>query len=113
MTCVALSLISYLGHFDDFGSEHSIPQKGPYHDQVDESFFKDVTYYSLENSKPFLELQSIELSISSVDGVVIGFNPKGVVYRYEKDNRTLEPIFFQARNSRALLKKKEIFLENT
>jgi lipopolysaccharide export system protein LptA len=104
-------LISYFGHFDNFGSEHALNQKGPHHDQVDESFFKNVTYYSVENNKPFLELDSDELSISSTDGVVIGFNPKGVVYRYEKNNTSLEPVFFQAKNSRALLKQKEIYLE--
>ncbi len=111
-SCVGLSLISHLGHFDDFGSEQAIPQKGPKHDQVDESFFKNVTYYSVENSKPYLELESSELSISSIDGVVIGFDPNGIAYRYEKNDKPLEPIYFQAKNSRALLKKKEIFLEN-
>lgn len=111
--CVGLSLLSHMGQFDEFGSEHNIPQKGPTHDQVDESFFKDVTYYSVENSKPYLQLDSSELSISSIDGIVIGFNPNGIVYRYEKDdNRPLEPIYFQSKNSRALLKRKEIFLEN-
>lgn len=110
-SCLSLSLISYFGHFDDFGSEHNIPKSGPSHDLVDESFFKDVTYYSVDKSKPFLELDSNELSISSTDGVVIGFNPNGIVYRYEKNDKPLEPIYFQAKNSRALLKKKEIYLD--
>lgn len=111
--CIALGLLSYMGHFNEFGSEYAAPSKKPIGDTVDESFFKDVTYYSVENSKPFLELESIELSISSSDGVVIGFDPVGVIYRYEKETaKALEPIHFQSKNSRALLKKKEIFLEN-
>jgi lipopolysaccharide export system protein LptA len=101
-----------MGHFDDFGNEHTIPKEGPSGDKVEESFFTNVTYYSVEKSKPFLEFESNELSISSTDGIVIGFNPNGAVYRYDKDNTPLEPILFQAKNSRSLMKKKEIFLEN-
>ncbi|MDD4972842.1 MAG: LptA/OstA family protein [Bacteriovorax sp.] len=111
--CLGLGFLSYMGHFNQFGSEHALPPKGPEHDAVDESFFKNVNYYSVENSRPFLELESIELSISSSDGVVIGFDPIGSIYRYEKEtDKALEPVYFQAKNSRALIKKKEIFLEN-
>ncbi|MBC7537812.1 MAG: hypothetical protein H7281_03265 [Bacteriovorax sp.] len=112
-TCLSLGFFSYIGHFNEFGREHSVPPKVPEHDAVDESFFKNVTYYSVENSRPFLELESTELSISSTDGVVIGFDPVGSIYRYEKEtDKALEPIYFQSKNSRAFLKKKEIFLEN-
>jgi lipopolysaccharide export system protein LptA len=111
--CVALSLLSHFGHFNEFGSEFSAPTKKPVHDTIDESYFKNVNYYSVDSSKPFLELESTELSISSTDGVVIGFDPVGSIYRYEKGtNKPLEPIYFQSKNARALLKKKEIFLEN-
>ncbi|MGZ3787014.1 MAG: LptA/OstA family protein [Bacteriovorax sp.] len=109
--CLGLSVISYFGHFDEFGSEHAIPVNGPKHDQVDETYFKNVTYFSVENSRPFLQLDSKELSISSIDGVVIGFDPNGVVYRYDTNGKEQEPIFFQSKNSRALLKKKELFLD--
>lgn len=87
--------------------------KGPVHDTVDESFFKFATYYSVENSRPLLELESNELSISNTDGVVVGFDPVGAIYRFEKNtNKALEPIYFKSKNSRAVLKKKEIYLEN-
>ena len=103
-------MISYLGHFDDFGSKHEIPKSGPVHDEVDESFFKNVNYYSIDHSLPFIELESNELSLSSNDGVVIGFNPKGIIYRYDKSGTELEPIYFQSKNSRALTKTKDIYL---
>ncbi len=111
--CSGLVFLSYGGRFNTFGQEHSVPPKESLHDTVDESFFKNVSYYSVESSKPFLELESVELSISAIDGVVISFNPSGTVYRYEKGSeKSLEPILFQAKNSRALLKKKELYLEN-
>lgn len=109
--CVGLSAFSYLGHFDEFGSEHGIPGVGPGQSSGDESFFKGVNYYLVENNRPFLELESVELSISSGDGVVIGFDPTGAVYRYDEMNHSQEPIYFQAKNARALISKKEIFLE--
>jgi lipopolysaccharide export system protein LptA len=109
--CLSLSIFSYTGHFDEFGREYNIPQKGPTKEMAEESFFKGVNYYSVENTRPFLELDSSELSISSTDGLVIGFDPTGAVYRYDKDFKELEPIYFQSKNSRALLSKKEIFLE--
>lgn len=111
--CLGLTLLSYKGHFNEFGSEHQAPSKGPLYDTIDESFFKLVTYYSVENSKPFMELESVELSLSSTTGEVIAFDPLGTIYRYDKKtDKALEPIHFQSKNSRALLKKKEIFLEN-
>jgi lipopolysaccharide export system protein LptA len=111
--CLSLVLLSYKGHFNEFGSEKAIQPKTPLNDRIEESFFKNVMYYSVENSRPFMELESVELSISSIDEIVIAFDPIGSIYRYEKkSNKILEPIRFQAKNSRALLKKKEIFLEN-
>lgn len=111
IACLILSIFSYTGYFDQFGREHSIPQTGPAKEMAEESFFKAVNYYSVENTRPFLELDSSELSISSTDGLVIGFDPTGAVYRYDRENKELEPIYFQSKNSRALLSKKEIFLE--
>lgn len=111
IACVALSSFSYMGHFDEFGSEQAIPKKGPQNDTVDESFFKGVNYFSVKNARPFLQIDSVELSLSSNDGVVIGFDPSGVIYRYDKAYKELEPIYFQSKNSRALLSKKEIFLD--
>ncbi len=109
--CVSLSVFSYMGHFDQFGSEQAIPVKGENPTADDESFFKGVSYYSVENSKPFLQLDSVELSVSSTNGIVIGFDPVGAIYRYDKNQSELEPIYFQSKNSRALLQKKEIFLD--
>lgn len=111
LVCLGLGLFSYLGHFDQFVSGQVIPEKSKQTD-LDESFFKNVHYYSVETGRPFLELQSVELSVSSVDGVVIGFDPVGIIYRYNKDQSALEPVNFQSKNSRALLKTKEIFLDN-
>lgn len=109
--CAGLSVLSYLGHLDDFGKEESAPAGGPKSAQVEESFFKNVTYFSVDNNLPFLELNASELTLSSTDGTVISFNPVGTVYRYEKDNTPLEPIHFSSQKSRALLKKKEVFLD--
>lgn len=102
-----------MGHFDEFGSEHAIPVKGEDSGTDNESFFKGVTYYTVEKSKPFLELDSVELSLSSNgDGVVISFDPVGIIYRYDKNQSELEPIYFQAKNARALMHRKELFLDN-
>ena len=112
-TSLGLSFLSYIGQFNSFGNEHSIIPKENVHSAVDESFFKNVTYYSIDNSMPFLELVADELSFSSIDGLVIGFNPIGTIYRYEKvTDKVLDPIYFQAKNSRASLKTKDIYLEN-
>lgn len=110
--CSALSLLSFFGHLNDFGSDQSVPPSGPARDLVDDSFFKIVNYYSVSSGHPSLELESTELSHSSVDGIVIAFNPNGIIYRYEKNGSQLEPILFQSKNSRVLLNKKEIYLEN-
>lgn len=111
--CTALCFLSYVGHFNEFGNEHSTPPKSPVNDTVEESYFKNVTFYSIEKGKAFLELNSVELSLSNTDGVVVSFDPVGLVYRYDKETgNALEPVHFQSKNSRAFLKKKEIFLEN-
>lgn len=110
--CAALGLLSFFGNFNDLGSAQAIPKNGPVHDQVDDSFFKAVNYYSIKEGRPTLELESSELSHSSIDGIIIAFNPDGVIYRYEKSGDQLEPINFKSKNSRVLLNKKEIYLEN-
>ncbi len=109
---MGLALISRYGHFDDFGKNQAIPKGKPGHDQLDESYFLNVTYFSVKNSRPVLQLDSVELSLSSIDGVVIGFNPNGIIYRYDKSGNPLSPIYFQSKNSRALMKQKEVYLDN-
>lgn len=109
--CLGLNLISFQGRLDNFGSEATAPRTPPKSAQVDESFFKKVTYFSIDNNHPFLELNATELNLSTTDGTVISFNPVGIVYRYEKDMSPLEPIHFSSQKSRAFLKKKEIFLD--
>lgn len=110
--CAGLSLISFQGRLDNFGSEYNAPKAPPKSAQVDESFFKKVTYFSIDKNRPFIELTATELNLSTTDGTVMSFNPVGVVYRYEKDMTPLEPIHFTAQKSRAFLKKKEVFLDN-
>jgi len=110
--CTALSLLSYLGHFNNFGSDQAIPVNGPKHDEIEESYFRDAHFFSVTNNRPSLQFQSNELSLSNIDGVVIAFDPSGIIYRYEKNGEELEPIYFRAKNSRTLLNKKEIYLDN-
>ena len=112
LICAGLSLMSFMGHLDEFGTEHNVPESPNKSAQVEESFFKNVTYYSVDGNHPFLELKATELSLSSTNGTVVSFNPVGTVYRYEKDNSPLEPIYFSSQKSRAFLKKKELFLDN-
>jgi lipopolysaccharide export system protein LptA len=109
--CGGLIFLSNLGHFKRFGSEHApvIVTNKP--DQLEESFFKGVNYFSIEKSKPFLELETNELSISNTEGIVLSFNPIGTLYRYDKANKPEEPIIFQSKNSRVLLKKKNVYLD--
>jgi lipopolysaccharide export system protein LptA len=108
---LALSLLSFLGHFDHFGKEANAPLNPVTQAVADESFFKGVNFYSVEETRPFLEIESTELSISSNNTLVIGFDPRGIIYRYDKDFVELEPIHFKSKNSRSLLAQKDIFLD--
>jgi lipopolysaccharide export system protein LptA len=111
--CLLLSMLSYLGHFNEFGNAQTNNLNTKSHDSLDESFFKRTHYFSIENFKPFLEMESSELSISATDGVVVSFGPVGNIYHYEKiSNLPLDPIAFKSKNSKVLLKKKEVFLDN-
>ena len=110
--CGGLIFLSNLGHFKRFGSEHAPVIISNKPDQLEESFFKGVNYFSIEKSKPFLELKTNELSLSNTEGLVLSFNPIGTLYRYDKDNKPQEPIIFQSKNSRVQLKKKNVYLDN-
>ncbi len=105
-------MLSFNGHFNNFGSDQDIPKNGPKHDQIDESYFKEAHFFSVTNKRPALQFQSNELSLSNLDGVVIAFDPNGVIYRYERNGEELEPINFKAKNARTLLNKKEMYLDN-
>ena len=109
--CGGLIFLSNLGHFKRFGTTSApvIPTNKP--DQLEESFFKGVNYFSIQNNKPFLELETDELSISNTEGLLLCFNPVGSLYRYDRENKPMEPIIFQSKNSRVLLKKKSLYLD--
>ena len=109
---MSLGILSFKGNFDQFGNEINAPVIGAIQAEIDESFFKGVNYYSVKDVLPFLDIESSELSISSNNKVIIGFNPNGVLYRYDQKQLALDSIKFKSKNYRALLAEKDIFLDN-
>ena len=112
ISCGGLIFFSSFDQLSHYGAELAPVIKNNSHDLVEESFFKGVNYFSIANSKPFIDLFSTELSLSNTDGVVLGFGAKGIVYHYDKMGKVLEPVYFQSKNCRVLLKMKDLFLEN-
>jgi lipopolysaccharide export system protein LptA len=104
--CIALGTLSTLGHFNDYGDAVNKKVSGPKYDEVDESYLKNSEYYYLDHGKALLKVDSEELTISSTDGKIFGFNPVGIFYNND------EPIFFQSKNFLLFLKKQELILEN-
>lgn len=109
---VGLSIYSYTGHFDDdskLASNSSAAQK---HNEMDESYFKVVDYYLVDKGKPFLRLESTELTLSKQNTEVVGFNPDGVIYRRDEKGVEEDPIYFTSKNSRVFTENKEIYLQD-
>jgi lipopolysaccharide export system protein LptA len=104
--CIALSTLSTLGRFNDYGGDINKNIAGPKYDEVDESYLKNSEYYYLDHGKPLLKVDSDELTISTTNSKIFGFNPIGVFY----NDKT--PLFFQSKNFLLYLKKQELILEN-
>lgn len=79
-------------------------------DNMDESFFKTIDYYLLDKAKPFLRLESTELTLKKQNTEVVAFNPDGVIYRRDENEVEEPPIFFTSKNSRILTSSKELYL---
>jgi lipopolysaccharide export system protein LptA len=108
---LGLSAYSYLGNFDNLDMNPA--PVVPVTDTGDESYFKIVDYYLVDQGKPFLQLESTELTLSKANTVVVSFNPNGVIYRRNSLGQEEDPIFFSSKSSRAFTEKKEMYLTDT
>jgi lipopolysaccharide export system protein LptA len=99
-------MLSFLGHFNDYGGDTNRKNDGPKFDEVNESYLKNSEYYYLDHHKPLLKVNSDELTFASTNGKIFGFNPVGILYNEES------PIYFQSKNFQLFIKKQELILEN-
>lgn len=81
-------------------------------DESDESFFKVVDYYLVDKSKPALQLEASELTLSKQNTQVLAFNPVGVIYRRDVNGVEEDPINFTSKKARVLSANKELFLHD-
>ena len=89
-------LLTFTGVLNGYGTMEVPSSQKKESDKVDESFFKQVDYYSVDDGRPLLNFQSELLTHSILESKLIGFNPKGVAFRIGND----EPIHFQAKNAK-------------
>lgn len=108
---LGVSIYSFFARYDD-SSANSNPSSITKGDEMDESYFKVVDYYLVDKSKPFLRLQSTELTLKKQNSEVVGFNPDGVIYRRDENGVEEDPIFFNSKNSRVLTANKELYLQD-
>lgn len=107
---MGLSSYSYLGSFDNLDVNPDESKNTPLSETGDESYFKTVDYYLLENSKPFLRLEATDLTLSKQNTMVVSFNPNGVIHRRNQEGQEEDPIYFSAKGSTAFTDKKEMYL---
>lgn len=116
---VFVALTIFMSVYSFFGNREKliVPKKSnaqmSQSNEGEESYFKTVNYFILNEGKPFLKLEASELVLSNQNKRVLSFNPNGIIYRRNKLQKELDPIFFKSKRSRALLDKKEIFLEES
>lgn len=106
--CFALSGLTLLGKFDQFGGVIKPNNEAKNSSEVDESFLQSVDYYLLDNNQPVINFKSQNLTFSSADAKVLGVKPEGMVFRAYN----LEPIHFKAEQTKVNLKQKEIDLDS-
>lgn len=107
-----LSTYSYLGNFDS-SDQNSEASSGPKKNgSNDDSFFKTVDYYMLDKSKPFLQLEALELTISQNNTFGVATNPVGVIFRRSEAGIEEDPINFKSQQSQVETKKKLLYLKD-
>jgi lipopolysaccharide export system protein LptA len=109
---IGLSIYSYTGKFDKLGSSSPEAAAAFQKDEMDESYFKGIDYYLVDKSKPFLQLEATDLTLSKQNSQVIAFNPTGVIYRRSDEGVEEEPIYFSSKNSRVVTTNKELYLKD-
>lgn len=108
---LGLSFYSYFGHYGDLKESSQVSSAdSAMWDNMDESYFKIIDYYLLDKSKPFLKLESTELTLKKQNTEVVAFSPDGVIYRRDENGIEEDPIFFNSKNSRILTLSKELYL---
>lgn len=108
---LGVSIYSYFARYDE-GQKTAVDAGAvKKNDDMDESYFKIVDYYLLEKGKPFLRLESTELTLSKQNTEVVGFNPNGVIYRRDEKGVEEDPIYFTSKNSRVFTENKELILQ--
>jgi lipopolysaccharide export system protein LptA len=106
--CFALSALTLLGKFDQFGGMIKTNIEAKNSNEVDESFLQSVDYYLVDNNQPVINFKSQNLTFSSADAKLLGVKPEGIVFRAYN----LEPIHFKAEQTKVNLNQKEIDLDS-
>ena len=78
----------------------------------EESYFKKVSYYLLNQNFRTLELKASSLALSNENKKIISFDPDGVIYRRDNTGKEMLPIYFKAKNSKADSARKEVLLQD-
>lgn len=82
------------------------PSKG----ESDESYFNVVNYYLIDDGRPFIQLDSSELTLSRENTEMLSVLPSGTIF--PKKNEEKDPINFKARQMHAFMKLGKIFLKD-
>ncbi|MBY0413837.1 MAG: hypothetical protein K2Q18_06715 [Bdellovibrionales bacterium] len=111
---LGLSIYSYIGNFDSEKMDSSGNAVSS-SDGMDESYFKIVQLYLLSKGKPFLQLESTDLTLSKENTEVVANYPNGVIYKSSEEdpNKAEEPIYFTSKTSEIFSARKELFLKDT
>ncbi len=111
MVTVGLSSYSFFGNFDyiDKNSEAESAPKG--NSSNDDSFFKNVDYYMLDKTKPFLQLEALELTVSQNNTLGVASNPVGIIFRRNEAGVEEDPINFKSKQSQVETVKKLLYLK--
>jgi lipopolysaccharide export system protein LptA len=100
-----------MGYFDSSNNSNANSVVVEKNNDMDETYFTGVDYYLLEKGKPFLRLESTELTISKQNTEVVGFNPDGIIYRRDEKGVEEDPIYFTSKNSRIFTANQELILQ--
>lgn len=112
LVTVGLSSYSFLGSFDssDLNAEAGTTSKN--RGTNDDSFFKTVDYYMLDKTKPFLQLEAVELTISQNNTLAVASNPDGVIFRRNDSGVEEDPINFKSKQAQVMTTKQLLYLND-
>jgi biopolymer transport protein ExbD len=81
---IFMSVYSFLGNREKLIVPKKSNAQMSQSNEGEESYFKMVNYFILNEGKPFLKLEASELVLSNQNKRVLSFNPNGIIYRRNK-----------------------------